>query len=67
VKKRSFILRELKKKSYKWLVTGCAGFIGSNLVESLLESGQQVTGLDNFSTGFQYNLDQVKEAVGDEK
>ncbi len=60
-------MRELKKKSYKWLVTGCAGFIGSNLVESLLESGQQVTGLDNFSTGFQYNLDQVKEAVGDEK
>ncbi|MBA3011124.1 MAG: SDR family oxidoreductase [Proteobacteria bacterium] len=50
-----------------WLVTGCAGFIGSNLVETLLGRGQQVTGLDNFSTGFQYNLDQVEAAVGTEK
>src|SRR3979411_3177476 len=50
-----------------WLVTGCAGFIGSNLIESLLESGQRVVGLDNFSTGFQHNLDQVETAVGPEK
>ena len=50
-----------------WLVTGCAGFIGSNLVESLLERGQRVVGLDNFSTGFQHNLDQVEAAVGPEK
>ncbi|MBU0972554.1 MAG: SDR family oxidoreductase [Proteobacteria bacterium] len=50
-----------------WLVTGCAGFIGSNLVETLLGLGQKVTGLDNFSTGFQYNLDQVEGAVGSEK
>ena len=50
-----------------WLVTGCAGFIGSNLVESLLQRGQKVVGLDNFSTGFQHNLDQVQAAVGPEK
>lgn len=46
-----------------WLVTGCAGFIGSNLLETLLNLGQTVTGLDNFSTGFQHNLDQVRAAV----
>src|SRR6476469_6726526 len=47
-----------------WLVTGAAGFIGSNLVESLLRMGQRVVGLDNFSTGFRHNLEQVREAVG---
>ena len=46
-----------------WLVTGAAGFIGSNLVESLLRHGQQVVGLDNFSTGFQRNLDEALAAV----
>ena len=50
-----------------WLVTGAAGFIGSNLVESLLTLGQRVVGLDNFSTGFQHNLDQVRDAVGAER
>ena len=48
------------------LVTGCAGFIGSNLVETMLGLGQKVTGLDNFSTEFQYNLDQVEAFVGKE-
>lgn len=48
-----------------WLVTGGAGFIGSNLVESLLKMGQQVVALDNFSTGRRINLDAVKEEVGD--
>ena len=51
-------------KQQTWLVTGCAGFIGSNLIESLLARGQEVVGLDNFSTGFQHNLDQVEAAVG---
>jgi len=53
-------------KQQTWLVTGCAGFIGSNLIESLLQRGQKVVGLDNFSTGFQHNLDQVEAAVGRE-
>lgn len=51
----------------KWLITGCAGFIGSNLLEALLKHGQTVVGLDNFSTGFQHNLDEVAQAVGIEK
>jgi UDP-N-acetylglucosamine 4-epimerase len=47
-----------------WLVTGVAGFIGSNLLEALLRLDQRVVGLDNFSTGFRHNLDQVRDAVG---
>ncbi len=46
-----------------WLVTGCAGFIGSNLLETLLSMGQKVVGLDNFATGHQYNLDEVQKTV----
>jgi UDP-N-acetylglucosamine 4-epimerase len=44
----------------RWLVTGAAGFIGSNLVEVLLKAGQHVVGFDNFSTGHQRNLDEVE-------
>lgn len=47
-----------------WLVTGVAGFIGSNLLESLLRLGQKVTGLDNLATGYKRNLEQVRDAVG---
>ena len=47
-----------------WLVTGAAGFIGSNLAEALLELDQEVVGLDNFATGFRHNLEQVEAAVG---
>ncbi|MFK5976798.1 MAG: SDR family oxidoreductase [Sulfurovum sp.] len=46
-----------------WLVTGCAGFIGSNLIEFLLTHNQKVVGLDNFSTGYQKNLDAVLSIV----
>jgi len=49
----------------RWLVTGSAGFIASHLVETLLRHGQDVVSLDNFSTGHQRNLDEVKAAVGD--
>jgi UDP-N-acetylglucosamine 4-epimerase len=54
----------IAKAQRTWLVTGCAGFIGSNLIETLLKLGQRVVGLDNFATGFQHNLDQVEAAVG---
>jgi UDP-N-acetylglucosamine 4-epimerase len=47
-----------------WLVTGVAGFIGSNLLEALLHCGQRVRGLDNFATGHQRNLDEVEALVG---
>jgi UDP-N-acetylglucosamine 4-epimerase len=50
-----------------WLVTGVAGFIGSNLLETLLKLNQKVTGLDNFATGHQYNLDEVKQQVSTEQ
>ena len=43
-----------------WLVTGAAGFIGSNIVETLLGNGQRVVGLDNFATGHQRNLDEIQ-------
>ncbi|TAM12957.1 MAG: Vi polysaccharide biosynthesis UDP-N-acetylglucosaminuronic acid C-4 epimerase TviC [Nevskiaceae bacterium] len=55
--------RELKATLRTWLVTGCAGFIGSNLLEALLKLDQTVVGLDNFSTGFQHNLDGVRALV----
>jgi len=50
-----------------WLITGVAGFIGSNLLETLLELNQHVVGLDNFSTGYQHNLGEVQGKVGVEK
>lgn len=57
---------DLKSNPKTWLVTGVAGFIGSNLLEHLLILGQKVIGLDNFSMGFQHNLDLVRRAVGSE-
>lgn len=50
-----------------WLVTGVAGFIGSNLLEVLLRLNQSVVGIDNFSTGFQENLDEVQSSVSKEQ
>ena len=49
----------------RWLITGVAGFIGSNLLEALLKLGQIVTGLDNFSNGHRHNLEQVRALVGE--
>ena len=53
----------LRARPRRWLVTGCAGFIGSNLLETLLKLDQTVVGLDNLSTGFQRNLDDVRNLV----
>ena len=53
----------LKAQPARWLVTGCAGFIGSHLVETLLKLDQKVVGLDNFATGYQRNLDEIRHAV----
>ncbi|THG87329.1 Vi polysaccharide biosynthesis UDP-N-acetylglucosaminuronic acid C-4 epimerase TviC [Pseudomonas sp. A-1] len=55
---------ELARSHKTWLVTGVAGFIGSNLLEALLGLDQQVVGLDNFATGHRRNLDEVQELVG---
>jgi len=57
------IKKELITNPRCWLITGVAGFIGSNLLESLLKLNQNVVGLDNFATGHQYNLDEVKSLV----
>lgn len=57
---------DMKARPSRWLVTGVAGFIGSNLLEHLLKLGQTVVGLDNFLTGYQKNLDMVRDAVGPE-
>ena len=54
----------LRAQPRRWLVTGCAGFIGSNLLEALLTAGQDVVGLDNFATGHHHNLDEVQAIVG---
>lgn len=53
----------LLKVQRNWLITGVAGFIGSNLLEALLKLDQKVVGLDNFATGHQRNLDEVKSMV----
>ena len=57
----------LQSEPARWLVTGCAGFIGSHLVETLLKLNQDVVGLDNFSTGHQRNLDEVQATVSPEQ
>lgn len=53
----------LQSTPRRWLVTGCAGFIGSHLVETLLQLNQSVVGLDNLSTGYRRNLDEVQALV----
>jgi UDP-N-acetylglucosamine 4-epimerase len=55
--------KQLVGSPQKWLITGVAGFIGSNLLEELLSLGQTVVGLDDFSTGHEYNLHEVERSV----
>jgi UDP-N-acetylglucosamine/UDP-N-acetylgalactosamine 4-epimerase len=57
------LLEELPKAPKTWLITGVAGFIGSNLLETLLKLNQRVVGLDNFATGHRGNLDEVQRLV----
>lgn len=61
------VCEQLKQNPKTWLVTGVAGFIGSNLLETLLKLDQTVVGLDNFATGHQYNLDEVQSLVKPEQ
>lgn len=61
------LLDTLPKAPKTWLITGVAGFIGSNLLETLLKLEQHVVGLDNFATGHAYNLDEVQSQVSPEQ
>lgn len=57
------VCEQLQQAPKTWLITGVAGFIGSNLLETLLKLNQNVVGLDNFTTGHQHNLDEVQSLV----
>ena len=57
--------QRVRGEPQRWLVTGAAGFIGSNIVETLLRLDQQVTGLDSFATGHRGNLEQVRALVSE--
>lgn len=61
------VCEQLQQAPKTWLITGVAGFIGSNLLETLLKLNQNVVGLDNFATGHQYNLDEVRSLVKPEQ
>lgn len=61
------VCEQLQHAPKSWLVTGVAGFIGSNLLETLLKLNQKVVGLDNFATGHQHNLDEVQNLVSAEQ
>ncbi|EII3728133.1 NAD-dependent epimerase/dehydratase family protein [Vibrio cholerae] len=61
------IQQDLVESPKTWLVTGVAGFIGSNLLEKLLKLEQTVVGLDNFATGHQHNLEEVQSLVSKEQ
>lgn len=58
---------DLQANPKTWLITGVAGFIGSNLLETLLKLNQTVVGLDNFATGHKHNLDEVQTLVTEEQ
>ena len=57
------VQKQLRAQPKTWLITGVAGFIGSNLLEALLKLDQHVVGLDNFATGFRRNFDEVQALV----
>ncbi|CAI8798079.1 Vi polysaccharide biosynthesis protein VipB/TviC [Pseudomonas sp. IT-P100] len=59
--------QRLSGQSHTWLITGVAGFIGSNLLERLLKLGQRVVGLDSFVTGHRRNLVEVQGLVSPEQ
>lgn len=59
--------RRLAKDRHTWLITGVAGFIGSNLLEALLRLDQRVIGMDNFATGYRSNLEEVRQLVSPEQ
>lgn len=61
------VKQQLLREQRIWLVTGVAGFIGSNLAEELLKLNQRVISLDNFSTGHRYNLEHIKKSVTPEQ
>lgn len=61
------VCEQLQQVPKTWLITGVAGFIGSNLLETLLKLNQNVVGLDNFATGHQHNLNEVKNLVTPEQ
>ncbi len=61
------VCADLVNSPRRWLVTGVAGFIGSALLERLLDLGQSVVGVDNFLTGHQHNLDDVLSIGADER
>jgi len=57
------IQTQLHQSPKTWLITGVAGLVGNNLLETLLKLDQRVVGLDNFDTGHQRNLDEVQTLV----
>jgi UDP-N-acetylglucosamine/UDP-N-acetylgalactosamine 4-epimerase len=57
------VLERLEKQPKTWLITGVAGFIGSHLLETLLALDQKVVGMDNFATGYQANLDEIRSVT----
>ncbi|MEP6862804.1 MAG: SDR family oxidoreductase [Deltaproteobacteria bacterium] len=65
--KYDHVCADLVNSPRRWLVTGVAGFIGSALLERLLDLGQSVVGVDNFITGHKHNIDDVLSINPDEK
>jgi UDP-N-acetylglucosamine 4-epimerase len=59
--------QRLKAEPKSWLVSGVAGFIGSNLLEALLSLDQKVFGMDNFFSGHRENLKEVRSRVTSEQ